>query len=484
MTEPSTPRTIKTRRIPLAAIVTGVVVTAFLVPWFLFIIWRSGISRDIEQLESEVRAAGEPLTLAELGAREKPPPESENVILGLIAVWEKEDPYYWKTVRSDSPSTPSPKPLPVPDDFPLFGRDSKREQDFRPWSAVRLSAVQEFMRTNAARDLTIRQALERPQSYLAIDQRLDGPGSFPHLSFLKQEARRLQLHLLLGVNEGDPQAILRSTRLLLRLADSVGKDPFIISQLVRFAILRMTFDGLETALTDAKLADADLAGLEQMIATLDLRRATYQALLGERVSGLRFFHTPIGDMASTSSQDPASDSRHDQLFGRLTISQTPFNAVGWFALDRRLMLRTYNQVISLAREGDWNKILKTESVLKRAQVEANAFPKKFVSGMLLPSENAIHRHVDIEAHRRCALAAIRLERYRCSHEGKLPESKDLGVDPFDGNPLRFRTLPHGYAIYSIGPDRVDQQGVRKLAGGRSESFDIPFTVGPEPKRTE
>lgn len=459
---------------------TGIVVTAFLAPWFLFVIWRSGISRDIDQLESQVQAAGEPLTLAELAAWEKPPPESENAILGLIAVWEKDDPYYWKTVRSDSPSTPSPMPLPVPDDFPLFGRDSKREQDFRPWNPDRLSAVKEFMRTNAARDLTIRQALERPQSHLAIDQRLDGPGSWPHLSFFKQEARRLQLQLLLGVNEGDTQAILRSANLQLRLAESMSKEPFIISQLVRFAMLRMTFDALETALTYAKLEDADLASLEQMIGALDLRMAFYHALLGERVIGLSYFNTPIGKLSPASSADGGSSGLADRLSNRITISQSPFSALGWFALDQRLMLRTFNQAVALAREGDWDKILRMEDVLKNAQVEANAFPKKFASGIFLPYEKATYRHVGIEANRRCALTAIRLERYRRSHEGKLPESPDLGTDPFNGNTLRFRALPHGYAIYSIGPDGVDQQGAPKpVGGGRSESFDIPFTVGPE-----
>lgn len=46
-----------------------------------------------------------------------------------------------------------------------------------------------------------------------------------------------------------------------------------------------------------------------------------------------------------------------------------------------------------------------------------------------------------------------------------PKLSDLGLppevttDPFDGQPLRVKKLPHGWLIYSVGPNRIDDGGV-------------------------
>lgn len=50
-------------------------------------------------------------------------------------------------------------------------------------------------------------------------------------------------------------------------------------------------------------------------------------------------------------------------------------------------------------------------------------------------------------------------------------------DPFDEQPLRYRRLPQGFLVYSIGPDFADDGGREKPAdAGESERYDITFTV--------
>src|SRR5206468_10980568 len=67
---------------------------------------------------------------------------------------------------------------------------------------------------------------------------------------------------------------------------------------------------------------------------------------------------------------------------------------------------------------------------------------------------------------RCTLVALAAERHRLRHgtwpatpaefaPGYLPE---LPLDPFGGQPLRYKRLPDGVVIYSVGADGIDDGG--------------------------
>jgi len=51
------------------------------------------------------------------------------------------------------------------------------------------------------------------------------------------------------------------------------------------------------------------------------------------------------------------------------------------------------------------------------------------------------------------------------------------LDPFDGQPLRYRKQGDGYVLYSIGSDLNDDSGARKTG----KNGDIVFTVVTPPK---
>ena len=91
------------------------------------------------------------------------------------------------------------------------------------------------------------------------------------------------------------------------------------------------------------------------------------------------------------------------------------------------------------------------------------------------------------ANQRLALAALAIERFRNDH-GKLPEGFDELVpkylaevpeDPFTGLELEYRRKENGYVIYSVGPDREDNEGLEKVDKKQSDdgkSYDITFIV--------
>jgi len=87
---------------------------------------------------------------------------------------------------------------------------------------------------------------------------------------------------------------------------------------------------------------------------------------------------------------------------------------------------------------------------------------------------------------RSARTAVAIERYRLAHTNALPESltdlvpaylPEVPLDLFDGQPLRYRKLPNGYVVYSIGRDLSDDGGKEPPAYPKSEDrHDLTFTV--------
>jgi hypothetical protein len=89
---------------------------------------------------------------------------------------------------------------------------------------------------------------------------------------------------------------------------------------------------------------------------------------------------------------------------------------------------------------------------------------------------------------RNAQAAIAVERFRAA-EGKLPVGLDalvprflsaVPIDPFDGQPLRYRQTEVRYVVYSVGPSKTDQGGRwDNPTGWVGETGNLPFRVERE-----
>ncbi|MBE0540800.1 MAG: hypothetical protein IH623_05385 [Verrucomicrobia bacterium] len=87
---------------------------------------------------------------------------------------------------------------------------------------------------------------------------------------------------------------------------------------------------------------------------------------------------------------------------------------------------------------------------------------------------------------RAAIVAFALERWRLANAGQLPASLSelvpdylpvVPADPYDDQPLRYRQLPRGYVVYSIGPDFTDDGGKEQSAKMKEgEPYDITFTI--------
>jgi len=90
-----------------------------------------------------------------------------------------------------------------------------------------------------------------------------------------------------------------------------------------------------------------------------------------------------------------------------------------------------------------------------------------------------------------AETALGVERFRLAHSGTLPQKladlvpgciNAVPLDPYDAKPLRYKKLPRGYVVYSVGPDLNDDGGAEPPPAdqsvGRSKAtpMDVTFTV--------
>jgi hypothetical protein len=83
--------------------------------------------------------------------------------------------------------------------------------------------------------------------------------------------------------------------------------------------------------------------------------------------------------------------------------------------------------------------------------------------------------------------ALEVERWRLAHAGRAPDSladlvpefaPSVPLDPFDNHPLRYKKLPRGFLVYSIGADFTDDGGKEKTVAAEvnGEHYDITFSV--------
>lgn len=100
---------------------------------------------------------------------------------------------------------------------------------------------------------------------------------------------------------------------------------------------------------------------------------------------------------------------------------------------------------------------------------------------------------------RSTIVALAVERYRIAHDGHWPDSLDqlkgkqleaMPLDPYVGQPLKYRKVADGVIVYSVGADRVDNEGDLDVTGQRP-GLDVGIRLWnpdmrrqPAPKRLD
>jgi hypothetical protein len=313
----------------------------------------------------------------------------------------------------------------------------------------------------------LRQASQRPYSNLPLNYE-NGFNAvaplFKYLAGLKRCSQVLRLRAIAELADGQNAKALDDVKLLLRLNDSIRNQPFLISHLVRIAMMDIALQPIWEGFAGHTWSDEQLAALDAELEKLDFL-ADYQfTMRGERAFAIASFENQRLTRKMIVPQDNGENKP-------LTVSMRFMPSA--FFYQNELAFAQMHQQWSLSLVNMETRIVSPEA-LRRVDAEVGAAnkhysPYKVLARMLNPAIRAavikfaiIQGQVDL-AHVGCAL-----ERYRLAH-GNYPESLDalapqfiakIPHDIINGQPLHYRRTDDGkFMLYSIGWNATDDGGV-------------------------
>jgi len=434
-----------------------------------FVVWRCFLAIEVSSKFDEIKVSGYPTTPTELNSFYKAVPSDKNAALVMTQAFA--------LIRQ----FPDKRSNDISQLEPILKSPHQVEEE---------ALIRQYVEMNRVAMDKACEALKLPECRYPIDFSFGPNTTFPHLVPLKSLARLFIYKPQLESNEKAARELTNSIFLTLQLAHTLDNEPAVISQLVRFSIISMTWRELEWGLEHLKLNDDDLKsiGAYQSAIRLDKMR---NAFAGDRAFLLPSFRLSFKEVDYLGKQQ-----KENMTNSSLVFKCSPWTVIGITGfLERDLSyfldcMATNISIIQLpARER-----LQLSNV--NEELVAKGRDRYFImSTHLLPSLSRISVKItENEVRMQLAQTAIAVERFRLAHD-RLPASlsemvpqylESVPEDPFDGHPIRFKLLEKGYVIYSVGCDGVDDGGkgapMRKEKQKKSsrskaqETVDIIFKV--------
>jgi len=427
--------TLKGWHVTIASIVAVVGLIALYI-----VVTRSRLDRRLEAL----RAAGYPTTLAELAEYNKLPagtPNAAGVYVGALAAYvpplDGTNVPYLGVVQWPDRGKPLPEPM--------------------------AKAVSQCLADNQLCFSLLHKAAGIQDCDHDWDWRQLAATSFSQLGDVKHCAQLLALGAAYYSHTGDPNAAMRCIEDGLRLVDSLRREPALVQYLVRVACVGLTVASLDRSLNAATFTDEQLRELDKALTatagTLDLT----QAMITERCILIETCRNPFLMAGPGQSAGP----RMLPGMTRTGIADTLDYMGDCIEASKLPLAERLAGFREAARKMDDLSFL-------HVMIKMLAPSTGRVAELSLRAQT----HVDL------ARTALAIERYRLA-TGKVPERleelvpqylKEVPIDPFDGQPIRYKRTDPGYRLYSILEDGRDNGGKDKTEVIRGNPYDWPFIV--------
>jgi hypothetical protein len=315
----------------------------------------------------------------------------------------------------------------------------------------------------------LRQASQRPYANVPLNYE-DGFNSattlLPILAELKRCTQLLQLRAVAELADGQNEKALDVMKLLLYLNNSLRNSPFLISHLVRIAIVAIDLQPIWEGLAEHKWSDDQLIVLDAELSKLDFLADYEFAMRGERAFALAYFEELRRTRKLVSSDYNAGGTKVVYTTNNLALLPSAYFDQNELAFARM----NQEWILPLV---DTNLQIVSPSAKKRsdALVEAEKkhySPYKVQAVMMMSAFGAsAAKTAAIQTSVNLARVAIALERYHLAH-GEYPETLDalapqfietIPHDIIGGQPLHYRrTDDRRFLLYSIGWDETDDGG--------------------------
>jgi ABC-type transport system involved in multi-copper enzyme maturation permease subunit len=317
-----------------------------------------------------------------------------------------------------------------------------------------------------------RRLVDFPEGRNPITYSRDGIGTLlPWTHRPHSIAMVLGYDVLLRAQEGDIDGALASCRAMINAGRILGDEPTFISMLVRITCRAHIPPRIERSLAQGQASEGALASLQRQLEQEESEPLLLVGARGERAIMDRFMQfREEGRLSGTSVL------AIQQMYGmKLSLSDWAILLTGLnLRSQRAALLRFSNQIVEIAKqplEEQYARLQELKDKAPELPPVARALAGPDRSWVIEKGAETYRRS---RACLRCAIALIALERYRLAH-GAWPESLDaltpkflseVPKDPYDGRLLRYRRLPDGVVVYSIGQDGQDNGGTKLRRGER------------------
>ena len=362
-------------------------------------------------------------------------------------------------------------------DVPVLG-DDKMPAVGSPLTPTQRERIAECLARNAQCLALLRSAVGYGSCRYPIDLQNGWEVLLPHLGKLKGCGNLLAMEAVYYADSGDGSRAARSLLTCLQLAGSLDDEPLAVSYLVQTALLARACRTLEWCLSRCEFSVLDLPAIQERFRGFLSDRGHRRALVGERCMCISIFEGPTATLQKLLNDESVGTRR----------GLCVYRSMGFWMRDYQYCLDLIDQLQTIHNLAPHLRLDQIASLKK--QVSANkgrsrATDVNLISGMILPSilgvaEKEIRRQTEL----RLALAALSLK--LAQPTGELPpwttSSSDtssvtpLFMDPFDGEPLRLLKSDTGWVIYSVGPDRSDDEGRKKEKDSSNGPYDISFEI--------
>jgi hypothetical protein len=306
------------------------------------------------------------------------------------------------------------------------------------------------------------QASARPHSVFPVRYEEHMNALLPHLATLKGISQLIRLRALARLQAGRKPEALQDARLSLHLAESIGSEAFLISQLVRIAMLQIAMQPIWEGCARHEWTEEQLATLQSALASIRLLEDYGRTMRGERA-----FSNAVLDQLRTGWLrlcDVTGDGD-----SAAQVGAARFLPSGWFYQNQLTINRLHQErMLPLVNAGQ-------HRVFVQQTRDAEDVPelKKFnlynvFARLLLPAvARTAAKFANGQTTLDLATVACALERHRLAH-GQYPEQLDLLVprfiakipsDVINGELLKYRREPDGtFVLYSVGWNEADDGG--------------------------
>ncbi len=285
----------------------------------------------------------------------------------------------------------------------------------------------------------------------------------PHPDGLRMCATLLKLNSLCLGQQGDSNGVVLSVRDGLRLAASLRCGPVMITYFVRMNLCAVALKGLEWALSATDFTDRQLSELNDMLAATARTLDFAEVLAGER-----------SYMIETYDDSP---DVHGPMF---------YSPLLKLACVRRLDLMDNLSYMAEAIEA--SQLDGAQRLARFRKMEKKAARRSFlhvtIKMVSQSTTGLIEAELRLYARLLLTRTALAIERYRLM-TGSVPDEleelvpqylEQVPIDPFDGQPIRYRRMQPGYVLYSVDADGRDNGGRERDRDDEDAPYDLPFTV--------